>query len=208
MLRTRVKICGITRARDASAVVQSGADALGLVFYPKSPRHVTPEQAREIATGVAPFVTVTGLFVNAPADLVREVLASVPLGLLQFHGQETNEQCNSFGLPFIKSIPMKRGTDLLSLMSAYPDAAGFLLDAWQPETHGGGGIAFDWEQIPEGIDTPLVLAGGLTPGNVAAAIRTARPYAVDVSSGVEYDKGIKSREKIEAFMREVHNSEA
>jgi phosphoribosylanthranilate isomerase len=208
MLRTRVKICGITRAQDATALVQSGADALGLVFFPKSPRHVTLQQAREIAAGVAPFVTVTGLFVNASADSVREVLASVPLGLLQFHGEETNDQCNCFGLPFIKSIPMKSGTDLLSLMSAYPDAAGFLLDAWQPETRGGGGIVFDWEQIPEGIHTPIVLAGGLTPANVATAIRTVKPYAVDVSTGVERDKGIKSREKIEAFMREVRNSEA
>jgi phosphoribosylanthranilate isomerase len=208
MMRTRVKICGITRAQDAAAVVQSGADALGLVFYPKSPRYVTADQARQIATGVAPFVTVTGLFVNAPADSVREVLARVPLGLLQFHGEESNDQCNCFGLPFIKSIPMRSGTDLLSRMSAYPDAAGFLLDAWQPETHGGGGIAFDWQQIPEGIHTPLVLAGGLTPGNVATAIRTVKPYAVDVSTGVERDKGIKSREKIEAFMREVRNSEA
>jgi phosphoribosylanthranilate isomerase len=208
MMRTRVKICGITRAQDAAAVVQSGADALGLVFYPKSPRYVTADQARQIATGVAPFVTVTGLFVNAPADSVREVLARVQLGLLQFHGEESNDQCNCFGLPFIKSIPMRHGTDLLSLMSAYPDAAGFLLDAWQPGTHGGGGIAFDWQQIPEGINTPLVLAGGLTPGNVATAIRTVKPYAVDVSTGVERDKGIKSREKIEAFMREVRNSEA
>jgi phosphoribosylanthranilate isomerase len=208
MLRTRVKICGITRAQDATALVQSGADALGLVFFPKSPRHVTLQQARKIATGIAPFVTVTGLFVNASADSVKEVLASVPLGLLQFHGEETNDQCNCFGLPFIKSIPMKSGTDLLSLMSAYPDAAGFLLDAWQPETRGGGGIVFDWEQIPEGIHTPIVLAGGLTPANVATAIRTVKPYAVDVSTGVERDKGIKSREKIEAFMREVRNSEA
>jgi phosphoribosylanthranilate isomerase len=208
MLRTRVKICGITRAQDATALVQSGADALGLVFFPKSPRHVTLQQARKIATGIAPFVTVTGLFVNASADSIKEVLASVPLGLLQFHGEETNDQCNCFGLPFIKSIPMKSGTDLLSLMSAYPDAAGFLLDAWQPETRGGGGIVFDWEQIPEGIHTPIVLAGGLTPANVATAIRTVKPYAVDVSTGVERDKGITSREKIEAFMREVRNSEA
>jgi phosphoribosylanthranilate isomerase len=208
MLRTRVKICGITRAQDATALVQSGADALGLVFFPKSPRHVTLQQARKITTGIAPFVTVTGLFVNASADSIKEVLASVPLGLLQFHGEETNDQCNCFGLPFIKSIPMKSGTDLLSLMSAYPDAAGFLLDAWQPETRGGGGIVFDWEQIPEGIHTPIVLAGGLTPANVATAIRTVKPYAVDVSTGVERDKGIKSREKIEAFMREVRNSEA
>ncbi len=208
MVRTRVKICGITREQDATAVVQSGADALGLVFYPKSPRHVTLAQARNIAAAVAPFVTVTGLFVNAPADLVREVLASVPLGLLQFHGQETNDFCNCFGLPFIKSIAMQRETDLLSLVSGYPDAAGFLLDAWQPEIHGGGGVTFDWQQVPKDLHVPIILAGGLTPDNVASAIRTVKPYAVDVSSGVEIDKGIKSGEKIEAFMREVRNSEA
>ena len=141
MLRTRVKICGITREQDAAAAVQAGVDALGLVFYPKSPRHVALEQAHRIAGAVAPFVTVTGLFVNAPADLVRQVLAVVPLWLLQFHGQESKQDCNCFGLPFIKSIPMRSETDLSSLLSEYPDAAGFLLDAWQPETHGGGG---DW----------------------------------------------------------------
>ena len=208
MDRTRVKICGITREQDATAAVQLGADALGLVFYPKSPRHVTLAQARNVAIAVAPFVTVTGLFVNASEDHIRDVLANVPLGLLQFHGQETNEQCNCFGLPFIKSIAMQRETDLLSLMSGYPDAAGFLLDAWQPELHGGGGVAFDWQQVPEGIPVPIILAGGLTPGNVATAIGSVQPYAVDVSTGVEVDKGIKSREKIEAFMREVRNSEA
>jgi phosphoribosylanthranilate isomerase len=208
MVRTRVKICGITREQDATAAVQLGADALGLVFYPKSPRHVKLAQARNVAIAVAPFVTVTGLFVNASEDHIRDVLANVPLGLLQFHGQETNEQCNCFGLPFIKSIAMQRETDLLSLMSGYPDAAGFLLDAWQPELHGGGGVAFDWQQVPEGIPVPIILAGGLTPGNVATAIGSVQPYAVDVSTGVEVDKGIKSREKIEAFMREVRNSEA
>ena len=208
MLRTRVKICGITREQDAAAAVQAGVDALGLVFYPKSPRHVALEQAHRIAGAVAPFVTVTGLFVNAPADLVRQVLAVVPLGLLQFHGQESNQDCNCFGLPFIKSIPMRSETDLSSLLSEYPDAAGFLLDAWQPETHGGGGVAFDWQQVPEELHVPIILAGGLTPGNVASAIRSVKPYAVDVSTGVESEKGIKSREKIEAFMREVRNSEA
>lgn len=208
MARTRVKICGITREQDAVAVVEAGADALGLVFYPESPRHVTLEQACRIASAVAPFVTVTGLFVNAPTDHVRDVLARVPLGLLQFHGQETNEQCNCFGLPFIKSIAMKSKTDLLSVVSGYPDAAGFLLDAWQPEIHGGGGVAFDWQQVPKDFPVPIILAGGLTPGNVGVAIRSVKPYAVDVSTGVERDKGIKSRDKIDAFMREVRNSEA
>jgi len=206
-VRTRVKICGITRVQDAHAAVQAGADALGLVFYPRSPRYVTPEQGRRIAESVAPFVTVTGLFVNAMPDWVREVLAAVPLGLLQFHGQESNEQCSCFGRPFIKSIAMIPETDLSSLMTCYSDAAGFLLDAWQPETHGGGGISFDWKQVPRGLENEVILAGGLTPENVATAIRTVRPYAVDVSTGVESAKGIKSWEKIETFMREVRDSE-
>ncbi len=207
-MRTRVKICGITRTEDARTVVDSGADALGLVFYPDSPRHVSIDQACDIAAAVAPFVTLTGLFVNAMPATVRAVLDAVPLGLLQFHGTETNAQCTGFGLPFIKSIAMHAGIDVLSAMESYPDAAGFLLDAWQPELHGGGGVAFDWQQVPEGIPVPLILAGGLTPGNVATAISSVKPYAVDVSTGVEVDKGIKSREKIEAFMREVRNSES
>ena len=205
-LRTRVKICGITRVEDACAVVDSGADALGLVFYPDSPRHVSMEQARDIAAAVAPFVTLTGLFVNAAPDTVHAVLDAVPLGLLQFHGSETNAQCNDFGLPFIKSIAMRAGIDVLSGMESYPDAAGLLLDSWQPQLHGGSGIAFDWDQVPEHPALPVILAGGLAPENVAAAIRQVRPYAVDVSSGVETAKGIKSADKIHAFMKGVLQS--
>lgn len=205
-MRTRVKICGITRVEDACAVVDSGADALGLVFYPDSPRHVSIEQAGEIAAAVAPFVTLTGLFVNAAPDTVRAVLDAVPLGLLQFHGSETNAQCNGFGLPFIKSIAMRAGIDVLSGMESYPDAAGLLLDSWQPQLHDGSGIAFDWDQVPEHPALPVILAGGLTPENVAAAIRQVRPYAVDVSSGVETAKGIKSTNKIHAFMKGVLQS--
>lgn len=205
-LRTRVKICGITRVEDARVVVDSGADALGLVFYPDSPRHVSIERAHDIAAAVAPFVTLTGLFVNAVPDTVRTVLEAVPLGLLQFHGMETNAQCNGFGLPFIKSIAMRTGIDVLSGMESYPDAAGLLLDSWQPQLHGGSGIAFDWDQVPESLAMPVILAGGLTPGNVAAAIQQVGPYAVDVSSGVEHAKGIKSADKIHAFMREVQQS--
>ena len=138
-MRTRVKICGITREQDARTAVASGVDAIGLVFYAHSPRHVSIERARKIARAVAPFVSLVGLFVNAaPAD-IRTVTAAVPLALLQFHGQENNADCNQFGLPFIKSIPMKGEIDLLSEIAMYPDASGFLLDTYQPDTHGGGG---------------------------------------------------------------------
>jgi phosphoribosylanthranilate isomerase len=205
-MRTRVKICGITRQQDAMAAVESGADAIGLVCYPDSPRFVSTATAREIARAVPPFVTVTGLFVNASNDALCEVLASVPLGLLQFHGQETNSECNRYGLPFIKSVPMRPGLDYVAIMESYPDAAGFLLDAWQPDTHGGGGITFDWGTVPEYTRKPLILAGGLTAENVAAAIRAVRPYAVDVSSGVESSRGIKSAQRINAFMQGVHGS--
>jgi len=207
MPRTRVKICGITRTEDADAVVASGADALGLVFYPGSPRYVAMEQARAIADSVAPLVTVVGLFVNPSPDTVNAVLDTIPLGLLQFHGAEANEYCKQFGLPFIKSIAIRDGVDVLSCMQGYPDASGFILDAWQPQTHGGGGEIFDWNRVPDNPPDPVILAGGLTPGNVAQAIRATRPYAVDVSSGVESAKGIKSAEKIAAFMKGVEHSE-
>lgn len=206
-MRTRVKICGITRVEDAAAVVQSGADALGLVFYPKSPRFAEIGRAREIAESVPPFVTVVGLFVDAAPDAIQQVIEHVPLGLLQFHGDEDNATCKSFGLPFIKSIAMRAGIDVLSRMGRYPDAAGFLLDAWQPQSHGGGGETFDWQCIPESSPAPLILAGGLTPDNVTRAINTSRPYAVDVSSGVESGKGIKSAAKIAAFMQGVEDSD-
>jgi phosphoribosylanthranilate isomerase len=205
--RTRVKICGITSVADAAAVVQCGADALGLVFHPNSPRYVDILQAREIAESVSPFVTVVGLFVNAPPDAIQQIIANVPLALLQFHGDEENGLCNSFGLPFIKSIAMREGIDVLSLMEPYPDARGFLLDAWQPRLYGGGGETFDWKMLPESSPRPVILAGGLTPENVATAINTAHPYAVDVSSGVESRKGIKSAAKIAAFMKGVENSD-
>jgi len=203
MMRTRVKICGITRVQDAHSAVDSGADAIGLVFYPDSPRYVTLDRARQIAAEVGPFVSVVGLFVNAAPASIREVLEKVALGLLQFHGQESNAECNCFGVPFIKSVAMKPGLDLRGQVDAYPDAAGLLLDAWQPQTHGGGGESFNWDQVPEHLPVPVILAGGLAPDNVASAIRRIRPYAVDVSSGVESSKGIKSADKISAFMKGV-----
>jgi phosphoribosylanthranilate isomerase len=206
-MRTRVKICGITRAEDARSAVEYGADAIGLVFFDDSPRHVTLEQAGRITAAVAPFVTVVGLFVNASPSAILRVLENIPLGLLQFHGHELNDDCNSYGLRFIKSLAMKPETDLRAQVEAYPDASGILLDAWQPQTHGGGGEAFDWAQVPKDLPLLLILAGGLTPANVGAAIRQVRPYAVDVSSGVESSKGIKSADKISAFMEGVRGSD-
>ena len=207
-MRTRVKICGITRIEDARAAVECGVDALGLVFFEGSSRHVTLEQAGRITAAVAPFVTLVGLFVDAPASTIGRVLDNVPLGLLQFHGHEVNADCSSFGLPFIKSVAMKPGVDLQARIREYPDACGILLDAWQPQTHGGGGMPFDWSMAPRELPVPAILAGGLTPANVGTAIRQVRPYAVDVSSGVESGKGIKSAGMISAFMKGVRDSDA
>ena len=208
MLRTRVKICGITRPEDGRCAVENGADAIGLVFFPESPRHISADRAIEITRAMDPFVTVVGLFVNASQADIEQVLGQVPLDLLQFHGQERNEDCIRYGLPFIKSLAMQSGVDIPKVMAAYPDARGFLLDAWQPHTHGGGGETFDWQQIPPELPSPFILAGGLTPENVGAAIRQVQPYAVDVSSGVESAAGIKSAVKITAFMNGVSASEA
>ena len=206
-MRTRVKICGITRREDAEAVVASGADAIGLVFYPDSPRHIETATARSIALTLAPFVTVTGLFVNAAPDTIRSILEQVPLGLLQFHGSEPNAECAQWGKPFIKSVAMRADTDLRNVMDAYPDASGFLLDAWQPHIHGGGGETFDWRYVPAESGRPLILAGGLTPGNVSEAVTRIGPYGVDVSSGVETAPGIKSAELINEFMTGVGSGE-
>jgi phosphoribosylanthranilate isomerase len=207
-MRTRVKICGITRSEDARSAIGYGADAIGLVFFEGSPRHVPLEQARRITAAVAPFVTVVGLFVDASPSGIRHVLENVPLALLQFHGHESNDDCSGYGLPFIKSVAMKPDTDLCEQIRAYPDAAGILLDAWQPQSHGGGGQTFDWTQVPHDLKVPVILAGGLTATNIAAAIRQVRPYAVDVSSGVESGKGIKSAGMISAFMKGVRDSDA
>lgn len=205
MSRTRVKICGITRVEDGRCAAAVGADAIGLVFFSDSPRHVTIATALEITATLDPFVTVVGLFVNAGASEIEQVLGQVPLDLLQFHGQESNADCNRFGVPFIKSIAMRPDIAVAGIMDAYPDARGYLLDTWQPQTHGGGGQVFDWQQIPANLPSPFILAGGLDPGNVAAAVCQVRPYAVDVSSGVESAPGIKSADKISAFMNGVYS---
>lgn len=205
--RVRTKICGITRSGDAAAAVASGADALGFVFFASSPRHVTAAQAADIIRGLPPFVTTVGLFVNASEREVRAVLDVAPLSLLQFHGDEDNAFCCRFGRPWIKALAMKPGQDIMATIAAYPDASGILLDAWHPDLRGGTGHSFDWETFPAQAGKPLILAGGLTPDNVGQAIRTTRPYAVDVSGGVEQAKGIKDARLIAAFLAEVRKAE-
>lgn len=204
-MRTRIKICGITRPEDAQAAVRLGADAIGLVFYSASPRAVTIEQAQAIVAALPPFVTTVGLFVDAPLEQVSTTLQGVPLGLLQFHGHETPDDCAAFGRPYIKAVRMRPEVDLAAEALRYSTAQGLLLDTYQPGTPGGTGTAFDWGRVPAGLAKPVILAGGLTPQNVATAVRSVRPYAVDVSGGVEQAKGIKDAEKIAAFIREVNS---
>ncbi len=200
---TRIKICGITREQDVLAVAASGADAFGLVFYEKSPRHVSVPQAAALANAAPPFLTVVGLFVNPTVDYVREVLEKVPLHVLQFHGEEASEFCAQFGKSYLKAIRVKPGVNLVECAARYSGAQGLLLDAYVEGTQGGTGETFDWALIPHDLRLPVILSGGLHAGNVAAAIRQVRPYAVDVSSGVEAAKGIKDAAKVAAFIKEV-----
>ncbi|MGA7749779.1 MAG: phosphoribosylanthranilate isomerase [Gallionella sp.] len=205
---TRIKICGITRAEDALAAAHNGADAIGLVFYGRSIRHVSIAQAKQLAGALPPFVAVVGLFVNAEEVFVREVLENVPLDLLQFHGDEPPEYCAQFARPYLKAIRVKAGVDLLQCVSDFRGAKGLLLDAHVEGIPGGTGTAFDWALIPGKLSLPVILSGGLDAENVAAAIKQVRPYAVDVSSGVEAvgedaGKGIKDAAKIAAFINEV-----
>ena len=201
---TRIKICGITRVEDVLAAVHSGADALGLVFYDKSPRHVSLQQAAQLAAAIPPFVTLVGLFVNASAAEVRGVMQVVRLDVLQFHGEEEPEFCAQFGRPYLKAIRVKAGVDLVQYAARFAGAQGLLLDAFVEGIHGGTGASFDWTLIPRNLPLPVILSGGLHAGNVAEAIRQVRPYAVDISSGVEANKGIKDAAKIAAFINEVN----
>lgn len=203
-MRIRVKICGITRPEDGLAAAEYGADAIGLVFYPPSPRAVSIEQAAEIVNALPPFVSVVGLFVDAGRDAITQVLQCVPLDLLQFHGNETADQCVGHGRPYIKALRMQPGVDVAVQASRYTAAQGILLDSYQPGVPGGTGQTFDWQTIPQGLSKKIILAGGLAPENVAAAIRQARPYAVDVSGGVEAAKGIKDKARMLAFINEVN----
>lgn len=199
----RVKICGITRPEDALAAAQAGADAIGLVFYPSSPRHVDPATAARIVQSLPPFVTSVGLFVNASEAEVRDVLSQVPLDMLQFHGDEPDGFCRQFGLPYLKALRVQPDDDLDALAAQWPGATGILLDSFKPGVPGGTGERFDWSMIPAKRSWTLVLAGGLESDNVRQAIDLAQPWAVDVSGGVEASKGIKDPEKINAFVHEV-----
>ncbi len=200
---TRVKICGITREEDALAAAEAGADAIGLVFYPASPRHVSIEQARRIVCSLPPFVSAVGLFVNAEAAEVWEVLDQVPLAMLQFHGDEPDAFCRQFSKPYLKALRVRPGDDLNELASRWPGASGILLDSYKPGVPGGTGETFDWTIIPEKRTWQLVVAGGLDPANVGEVVASSRPWAVDVSGGVELSKGIKDSQKINAFIKEV-----
>lgn len=206
---TRVKICGITRPEDALHAANEGVDAIGLVFYDRSPRFVTSEQAAEICKILPAFVTSVALFKDANADSIQQVLERVPIDCLQFHGNESAEFCRQFGRPYIKALGMEGGTnhgdDISRLAETYFDARGLLLDSHAPGAAGGTGESFDWNTIPQDLPQPLILAGGLDVDNVAKAIRTVKPFAVDVSSGVESEKGIKDAERVTAFMNRVRN---
>jgi len=209
-MAVRVKICGITRLQDLQAACAAGADAVGFVFYEKSPRHVSIEAAAELVRALPPFVQSVGLFVNAEPAFIERVLQLAPLDLLQFHGDETPTDCARFGRPYIKAVRVNRDTDLLKCAADFDDARGLLLDAFVPGVPGGTGERFDWSLIPSDLPKPVILSGGLTPDNVADAVRIVRPWAVDVSSGVEAAllvngaavaaKGIKDAHKIAQFI--------
>lgn len=205
-VRTRIKICGLTRSQDVLDAVQAGADAIGFVFYAPSPRAIDIERARELCALVPPFVSTVGLFVNEEAARVHEVLEVVPLSLLQFHGEEDEAYCRSFGRAYLKAARVRAGFDLLNYASRFPSASAVLADAWV-DGYGGGGEVFDWSLLPADFPLPLVLAGGLTPANVSTAVRRVRPWAVDVSSGVETAKGIKDRALMEAFVAGVRDAD-
>ena len=205
--RTRIKICGLTREADVDAAVAAGADAVGFVFYDRSPRFVSPERAAELAKRLPPFVMPVGLFVNASADIIGRALQAVPNMLLQFHGDERPAACNWFGRPYIRAARMEPGFDLLDFAHQFSQAQAILLDA-HVEGYGGGGKVFDWSLIPRNVPLPVVLSGGLHAGNVATGILQVRPWAVDVSSGVEASKGLKDAALIRQFCDAVREADA
>lgn len=206
-IRTRIKICGLTREADVDAAVEAGADAVGFVFYPKSPRAVTPVRAAELARRLPPFVTPVGLFVNAGAEEIGAVAGAIPTLLLQFHGDESPEACRAAARPFLRAARMAPGFDLLDFAARFHDAHALLLDAFV-EGYGGGGKVFDWSVIPANVPRPVVLSGGLHAGNVIEGILRVRPWAVDVSSGVEAAKGIKDAALIRRFCEAVREADA
>lgn len=204
MNRTRVKICGLTRESDLLAACALGVDAIGLVFYPPSPRAVTIEQAAGLLKKMPPFVTVTALFVNPTVEEVTAVLSALPaVSLLQFHGDESPVFCRQFNRAYIKAMPMRQDVDLHQAASDWSDAQALLVDTYKPGIPGGSGETFNWEMVPQGISKPIILAGGLTAENVGLAITQVKPYAVDVSGGVEASKGIKDAQKMAQFIQQV-----
>jgi phosphoribosylanthranilate isomerase len=209
-MRTRIKICGITRPADARAAAHAGADAIGLVFYPPSPRYLSLERALEVRDALPPFVQAVALFVNPDATQVAQVIGQVKPALLQFHGEETAQFCEQFGLPYVKACRVRQGVDLLEYLRPFSRAAAWLFDSHVAE-YGGVGERFDWSLLPalspDFGDRNFILSGGLASANVAEAIRRVRPWGVDVSSGVESDKGIKDPGKMAAFVAEVRNAD-
>jgi phosphoribosylanthranilate isomerase len=206
-MRTRVKFCGITRLDDALHAARLGADGVGLVFYPPSPRYLAPTDAASIVAALPPFVTCVALFVDAPHTEVARVLQTLRIDLLQFHGAEPPDYCVSFGVPYIKAIQVQAGTDLLQYARHYRSARGLLLDTYRPGIPGGTGQCFDWTLVPRGLPLPIILSGGLSEDNAALAMRVVRPWAVDVSTGVEASKGVKDPIKMARFMQEVCNED-
>ena len=203
-MSARVKICGLTRPEDIDGAVQFGADALGLVFYEPSPRSVSLDQAAELVKRVPAFMSVVGLFVNPSRQEVEAVLERVPLDLLQFHGDESADLCASFGRRWIKAIRVRKAGQIEAAFEEFHNASGLLVDAWDPDRYGGTGKSFNWDLIPDYRPLPIILAGGLSSDNVFAAVKQVKPWAVDVSGGVEQDKGIKDIQKISHFIKEVH----
>ena len=201
----KIKICGFTNAENAQQAALAGIDAIGLNFYAKSPRHIDIDSAREIVAALPPFVNKVGLFVNANPSLIDEVLCEVALDTLQFHGDESPSDCAQYEMPFIKAIRVSPELDLIKTANEYSQASALLLDTYQPDVYGGSGKSFDWSLANIELDLPIILAGGLTPDNVSAAIDIAQPYAVDVSSGVESAKGLKDIDKIRAFISSVNS---
>jgi phosphoribosylanthranilate isomerase len=200
----KIKICGFTQAQNARDVAMLGIDAIGLVFYDKSPRNVGVNQALEIVQALPPFINRVGLFVNANPYFIDEILCEVPLDTLQFHGDESPQQCTQYAMPFIKALRVNEQTNIAQLADDYQQASGLLLDAYNPNTYGGTGEHFDWDLANVDIDLPIILAGGLTPKNAQQAVNQVNPYALDVSSGVESAKGIKDIEKIKQFIQQVN----
>lgn len=205
--RTRIKICGLREPAHARLAAEAGADAIGLVFYGQSPRCVSPEVAAEVAAALPPYVMAVGLFVNAAAAQIEAVLRRVPLDLLQFQGEEPPEFCERFGRPYVRAVRMEEGVDLLEYGRRFKRAKALLLDAHVPGLPGGTGRTFDWKRVPRDTPIPIILSGGLDAGNVGDAIREARPWAVDVSSGVESSRGVKDPAKIVEFIRSVESED-